>query len=295
MKVRHYILILISGLVVLNCTKTIEDNRENPFVNGGTTTPADSIDPTTIKGLHRNIFAGRCANPNCHDGTFEPDFRTIESTYQTLVYQEVIKNDTASSFTFRVHPGNADESWLVERLITDDDILGRMPLYAVPLSYQEVENVKAWINNGARDANGNTAYYPNLQPDVRYFVAYNTAGVRIDTARTSGWASAFKAPDDEDFNLLVSIKDDSTAIPQLQVNKFHLSLDKDDFSNAVTVNAIYYTSSLWSASIPKTLFSSGQEVFFRYEVKDPDHQSTIFYPNENSPSYIVRNASFIIQ
>lgn len=285
----------ISLFAFVSCEKTITDDTQNPFGGQDNFVPQDSVDPATIVGLHRNIFASRCANPNCHDGSFEPDFRTIESTYQTLVYQQTIKNDSNNSFQFRVIPGNADESWLVERLITGDDNLGRMPLYAVPLSYQEVQNVRNWINNGAQDAAGNAPSFPNLQPQVKYFVAYNTSGVRIDTARTSGWASAFKVQPNSAFYLLVAIEDDSTDINNLQVNKLHLSTDQNDFSNATVVNASFYFNNVWRVDLSTSMFNPNQTVYFRYEVKDPDHLETILYPNDNSPSYLVKNASFIIQ
>ena len=289
------ITLFIVALIFVGCKKEVLDNAENPFGSGSDDVVVDSVDARSIVGLHRNIFVSRCANPNCHDGSFEPDFRTIESTYQTLVYQGTIKNDTNNSFDFRVLPGDADASWLVERLITDDDILGKMPLYAVPLSYNEIENVKAWINAGAPDAAGNTPSFPNLQPEVRYFVAYDTSGVRIDTARVSGWSSAFIVKPNSAFYILASIQDDSTEIKDLQVNKLHVSYDKDDFSNAQTFNATHYNNSLWRIDLSTSQFNANQTIYFRYEVKDPDHTTTIFHPNENSPYYYGNNASFIIQ
>ena len=289
------ITLFIVALIFVGCKKEVLDNTENPFGGGSDDVVVDSVDARRIVGLHRNIFVSRCANPNCHDGSFEPDFRTIESTYQTLVYQGTIKNDTNNSFDFRVLPGDADASWLVERLITDDDILGKMPLYAVPLSYNEIENVKAWINAGAPDAAGNTPSFPNLQPEVRYFVAYDTSGVRIDTARVSGWSSSFIVKPNSAFYILASIQDDSTEIKDLQVNKLYVSYDKDDFSNAQTFNATHYNNSLWRIDLSTSQFNANQTIYFRYEVKDPDHTTTIFHPNENSPYYYGNNASFIIQ
>ena len=217
---KKLITLLAFGLLLFSCEKTITDDRANPFTGDNPIIPQDSIDPQSIQGLHRNIFANKCANPNCHDGAFEPDFRTIESTYQTLVYQEVIKNDTLGSFKFRVIPHNTDESWLIERLVTNDPILGQMPLYAVPLNYTEMENIKAWINKGAPDAFGNVAVYPNINAQVRYFLAYDVNMDRIDTARTNGWSSPFIVPTNEDFNIAVALKDDSTDIDQLQINRF---------------------------------------------------------------------------
>ena len=86
-------------------------------------------DPSSFSALHNNIFSTTCANSGCHDGTFEPDFRTIESSYNSLVYQPPIKNDANNSFDYRVKPGDAIQSVLYHRLIVDiDGISGIMPL-----------------------------------------------------------------------------------------------------------------------------------------------------------------------
>ena len=72
-----------------------KDEFVNPFdsEDGEIIEVADtlSVDPNTIAGIHANIFSKTCANSGCHDGTFEPDFRTIESSYNTLVNHPIIK------------------------------------------------------------------------------------------------------------------------------------------------------------------------------------------------------------
>jgi hypothetical protein len=40
-----------------------------------------------------------------------------------------------------VTPGNPEESWLVRRVLVDD-ILGKMPLYAEPLSNEEIQQLE---------------------------------------------------------------------------------------------------------------------------------------------------------
>ena len=70
------------------------------------TVQGEGLNPASIEGLHANIFGKTCANSGCHDGNFEPDFRTIESTYNTLVFQPIIKNDLQGTYEYRVVPGN---------------------------------------------------------------------------------------------------------------------------------------------------------------------------------------------
>ena len=120
------------------------------------------LDPAGIAGLHQNVFQKTCANSGCHDGTFEPDFRTIESTYNTLVDQPVIKNDPQGSFNYRVVPGNAEASQLMARLTYDiDGNSGVMPLVIEPDSdwavnkETHIQNIRSWINDGAKDVFGN--------------------------------------------------------------------------------------------------------------------------------------------
>ena len=57
--------------------------------------------PTNFSSIYNNIFLPYCANSGCHDGSFEPDFRTIESSYNTLVYHPVIKNDDNKDYQIR--------------------------------------------------------------------------------------------------------------------------------------------------------------------------------------------------
>jgi hypothetical protein len=141
--------------------------------DGNQQNPEPEPDPNTIQGIHRFIFAPTCANSGCHDGTFEPDFRTIESSYNTLVLQPVIKNNPSGTFNYRVVPGSADASVLIERLINDiDGQSGIMPLATEPDSdweqkkSQYIENIRNWINNGARDVFGNQPQSASLPPQL---------------------------------------------------------------------------------------------------------------------------------
>ena len=142
---------------LLACDKT----DDNPFSGGDEIPPVvlDTVvlDPAGLAGLHAALFRPTCANSGCHDGTFEPDYRTIYSTYNTLVEQPVIKNDPQNSFTYRVVPGDVAASQLVARLEYDiDGNSGVMPLALEPDSDYPtekatlIEHVKTWIRNGAQ-------------------------------------------------------------------------------------------------------------------------------------------------
>ena len=114
-------LVIILFFVFLSC-----EQDDNPFNNPDLLPPVDTINNTVIDeesfiGLHTMIFSPTCSNSGCHDGSFEPDFRTIESSYNTLVYQPVIKNDSVNTYTYRVLPGNSGLSALYARLTYDID------------------------------------------------------------------------------------------------------------------------------------------------------------------------------
>ncbi len=159
-----------------SCTK----DSENPFDNPDNLPPDDTTgivdaDPTSFVGLHQNIFKPTCANSGCHDGTFEPDFRTIESSYNTLVYHSVVKNDPNGSYQYRVKPGSLSESIMWLRLNQDiDGFSGIMPLDADynPESTwnaneaEHLSNISEWITNGALDMFGNPPNNNDQQPGI---------------------------------------------------------------------------------------------------------------------------------
>ncbi|MDZ7847123.1 MAG: hypothetical protein U5L96_10330 [Owenweeksia sp.] len=104
------------GVFLLALTWSCErkdHNPENPFKGQqGPENPEDTLKLNGISGLHKNVFSIRCASPACHDGSFEPDYRTVQSTYSSLVYHPVTKNDDQNSYQYRVYPGKAEESLL---------------------------------------------------------------------------------------------------------------------------------------------------------------------------------------
>ncbi|MFN3528789.1 MAG: hypothetical protein ACK417_02575 [Bacteroidia bacterium] len=159
--------LLMSLLLMLAFACKKDNSPPNPFDDPSNKPPTNNnpTDPLSLEnfaGIHRDIFKPTCSNSGCHDGTFEPDFRTIESSYNTLVNQPIIKNNPAGSFQLRVQPGNAANSILHERMVIDiDGISGIMPLSVDPQSdWPEkkttyIQAIAAWINAGARDMFGN--------------------------------------------------------------------------------------------------------------------------------------------
>ncbi len=72
-----YIVLMVSlTLFQITCKKS--ELPENPYDGVNYNPDPDPVspepDPSTIQGLHKNIFSKKCALSGCHDGTFEPDF-----------------------------------------------------------------------------------------------------------------------------------------------------------------------------------------------------------------------------
>ena len=163
---RAFYLAGILAILVIGAASCGEDEPPfNPFDDPTLQPPPEDttdtgivLDPTSLAGLHQTIFKPVCANSGCHDGSFEPEFRTIESSYNTLVNHDALKLDISTTITKRVVPGNPDQSMLMYRLTQFlPNSSGIMPLQVEPDSDwnekkdEYINNIRTWILNGAPD------------------------------------------------------------------------------------------------------------------------------------------------
>jgi hypothetical protein len=248
-------------------------------------TPPPALDPNTIQGIHQNILMVKCNNPGCHDGTFEPDFRTVHSAWSTLAYHRIVKNDSAESYQYRVVPYDTSESMMIRRLTRGDEALQQMPATGDYLTSAEMGNIVAWINNGARDMFGNLPVLPNNEPTIVGFLAMDSAFRQLDTNRVDDiFYYPFWVKGNSTVNLYFLLEDDSTAVNDLTVNQVKLSTDMDDFSTAITRNAFYLSLggySVWTVSFNTNLWTNGTTVYFRYYVNDGDHAVNSEFPRDD--------------
>jgi hypothetical protein len=294
------IFFVIAGLLaVISCEK--DKQPENPYesVNYNTdTTTTATVDPNSIVGLHQNIFFPRCAKSGCHDGTFEPDYRTVMSTYSTLVYAPVIKPtvDSITFFKLRVKPFDANKSFIIERLTTSTS--DYMPSNGNRLSSGDIDHIKTWINDGAKDQNGNIPQAPNLPPVVTGFYIIDQTTYQPDTLRLNdiGYNPVIVHPGQQIY-VIWGAEDDSTAYPNLTTNQMRLSYDMDDYSSATTINAIYISFPIpaWVVPINSNNFTPNDTVFFRYRVNDGDHVQPTEFPRDDYPFYYKYFCSFMVQ
>jgi hypothetical protein len=294
------IISIVLVVVIQNgCKKTEKPAPANPFatIDYGTVPIVSSPDHNSLVGIHTNILQPKCAVPGCHDGNFEPDFRTPLSSYSTLVYHPVKKNDSANSFTFRVVPYKPLESVLYERItnccfINQDD---RMPQdnIGVQLPASDVLAIKTWIESGAKDMFGNVPTYPNFEPTINpyyavvdaatYQISYTGQNNRIDSVPYE----SFILPDSTNVIFAFIVSDDSTAYAQLQVNQMKLSFNPDDFSNAISYTAQYFhvpppnATDFFGIAINTANLPHNQKVYMRYFVNDGDHINNTQFPTDN--------------
>ena len=274
------------------------------------------IDSNSFLGLHKYIFSQTCALPGCHDGSFEPDFRTVQSAYNTLVYAPVIKNDADGTYSWRVVPGDTAFSWLYERITTDDEILGRMPLYDT-LYPNERQIIIDWILDGAKDVFGQSPTLADFQPTTYGFIAYenDTDGVRLDTIRAD-FVSPVQLPEstsvefwfgiyDTDENLVLQFPSgyESSSIKISQDGLFNTGVTEIEFETESDFFPYYgpsyydplYILPYWHHfSINTADFESGKLYFMRINVQDNSHDYITEIP-DNSQFYIMTYFSFIIE
>lgn len=300
-------------LLFFGCAKE-DPAPHNPYedVNYNTdTTTHQTPDPYSITGLHKNIFSTRCNVPGCHDGTFEPDFRTIQSTYSTLVYQHVNKVtvNNVDSFYYRVIPFDTTKSFIHERLTTSTP--DYMPSNGNRLSQTEIHQINTWIMNGAKDINGNIPVAPNNLPTLIngnghfFYNALDSFNIFpfyasvIDTSRYMNIPyNPFMVNANANIRIIFWVQDDSTAVGNLLVNQCKLSLLENDFSAAQTVTASYINlgapNQFWMATFPVT-WPIGTQVYFRYYMKDTDNPAIVEFPRTEQPFYYKSFFSFIVQ
>ncbi len=294
----------VLALATLGCEREPVGPPDNPFDDivfpepPVTAAPPDSA---SIVGLHQYIFAQSCAVPGCHDGNFEPDFRTIQSSFNTLVYQPVIKNTQDEAFTWRVVPGDVDASWLYYRVTTVDQVLGRMPLYDQALTEGQLKAIRTWIEQGAPDLLGNPSNFPNTQPRITSlaaFIDFNGFPFRVDTIRNGQTYNPFGTLHNRNMTIWIGVEDDSTAIGDLEQVRLRFADHWDDFDPFTEVAMTYSPSPqvvpdyfgpgqpasfYWKATLNTGQFPPNKITFMRFLANDGAHDEDYQFPDRPHP------------
>lgn len=311
-------LLLAVMLVVHSCKKQDDTVPHNPYddiVRGDTTRYGIPLDSLTITYLHTKVLSTRCALPGCHEGHFEPDFRTPQSSFSTLIYAPIIKNNLAGDFTYRVIPYDTTHSVFHERVtnccfVTNND---RMPQddIGIPLPDSSLNLISSWIMHGARDMFGNVPRLPNKEPEIvgNYYLAFDTISIippfatptkRYDTIRLDGvYYNPFVVPVNKSvFYLAISVSDDSTAQSNMLVNKLKISTSADNFNSALQYTGTFVNFpgyAFWLLTIPTNNLPANDTLYMRYYINDGDHSANTEFPRNDLPYPYKSFWSFIRQ
>ncbi len=305
--------VLMAGLSA--CKETVIDvppemvfNPYDTITYNQDVVPQVPLDSSSLPGLQQYVFSTKCAVSGCHDGSFEPDFRSLYSTYHTLVYFPVVKNTADQAFTYRVVPFDTAKSWLWYRLTTDDAVLGRMPLYD-SLSVQQRQHIAQWILSGAPDLFGNISKQPTSIPAFYGLVAYlpDYGNLRVDTIRNGIPFNPFVVPANTQVTIWFGLVDDLTNPFSFTYNKVRFSTDPLDFSNAIETDLIpsiiphyewifgFYAPFFLRTTFHTSGLPTNEIVYMRVYVQDADHDSPTEIPDNGSQPYLMLYTSFIVQ
>jgi hypothetical protein len=310
--------LFISVLLMPSCKKeyvagTTPELPNNPYstIKYPTSISPVIIDSNSFVGIHKYLLSAKCAVPGCHDGAFEPDFRTVQSAYNTMVLQPVKKNNITQTFVYRVKPFDATLSWLHERILTQDNVLGRMPLYDKMLSGTQIQQITNWINAGAPDIFGNVAGLPNSPPQTFGIVATIPNGTnqsyRIDTIRNGSPFMPFLVPNNTLLTVWFGLYDDTETPSQFTFNKIKFSTNPTDFNTPNYQNLNFNSTAVWmdnlfgtnkpyfySFTINTNQFSPGTPVYMRIYTKDSQHSSPTEIPSSGLDFYLQSYFSFVV-
>ncbi|MBS3913479.1 MAG: hypothetical protein KG003_03210 [Bacteroidetes bacterium] len=297
------ILFVLLTISVLACKKSDGSKVDNPYTNikpPPVDPNADSTaDPASIQGLHRDLFKPTCSNSGCHDGTFEPDFRTVQSTYNSLVNQKPIKNDLAGTFSARVVPGSADGSILIYRMTVDlGGNSGIMPLVLDPGSTyptkkdQHIANIRKWINDGAKDFEGKAPVPADFPPTILGVQAL--AGSNF--LPRGGKYEPFYTYPGANIDLWFSLSDDHTAQGSLTGMTINWSTDPGNFDpgnekpliqGTKTMAGLYNASTDygWYYTFSTSGLVKDDVIWFRITCSDGSNQNYQL-PNTNSMFFL---------
>ena len=292
---------ILGGILLLAACQKEEANpfdREAPAPSNPTVA---AIPQGNFAWIHQHILRPSCALSGCHDGSFEPEFRTISGAYNSLVMHPVIANDPQNSFTYRVVPGDVNASFLHERLTAFvPNTSGIMPLGFTedsdwPANQQAYINaITTWIQGGARDMFGRPPAAGDLQPQVIGLLAFpaGTSSTAFPRGTDPG-VQPIEVPAGP-VDLWFAFADDQTAANELGVNQYRITTNTatfpttpaaalqlggtitgPDFGNSVTT----FTH---RATLDLSTYAAGTVLFVRAYVSDGDDGSITEVPNDGT-------------
>ena len=309
-RLQFYIITVVAILaLVISCYK--KPTVDNPFddVDYLNQNTISNDDKYSLSNIHHKILQPKCGTPGCHDGSFEPDFSTLMSTYSTLVYHPIVKNNAQNSFKYRVIPFNPEESVLYERItnccfVNNND---RMPQDNIgrSLPAEDIAVIKKWITDGAKDFMGNTSKKPNAEPVVQWYWGIEDKGFPL-VWQSKVLTDKNNRVDYLDYGAVIldthqvfihipTISDDETALKDLKNARIVFSTQRDNFTNPIaTVNSIFLSvnDGIWYNRIIAKNFPVNTIIYMRYLINDGTRDKDTESPDNFAPSWFKNLWSF---
>jgi hypothetical protein len=257
---------------------------------------------STFFHLYKTIFSTRCAVPTCHDGSFEPDFRTPVSAYETLVYHPVIKNNDHKDFRYRVVPYDTLHSVLHERItnccfVNKND---RMPFtIGETLSTDEIGMITNWITDGAKDFDGkiqNQLYtVPFVENDYKLFCETGPSFYE-DTNRAEKlyYKPALVSAKIKKLRIAFRIFENTPAPAESYSYYLKVSSDESGLGTSNTF-PIEKKDSMCSVNFDIGKLEQNRQYFLQVIVVSKKADTSYPFPNEHTMAAIRQHWSFLIK
>ncbi len=105
-------------------------------------------DPSFAQDIQQAIFSASCISAGCHNSTASAGLTLLQGqAYSNLVNVDSTQDPSKK----RVLPSDANNSYLVIKLEGRQSTGSRMPLGGGALSSVKIQNIKNWINKGAKN------------------------------------------------------------------------------------------------------------------------------------------------
>jgi hypothetical protein len=133
----------------------------------------------TLASIQANVFDPSCIV--CHSGATAPLGLLLDqaNSFTNLVGVRSVEN----SSTFRVDPGNPDQSYLIHKLEGTASTGAQMPLGGPPIPQATIDFVRQWIIDGAQNTNSSvretTLKVLSLQPDPGLVISTFPAQIMV--------------------------------------------------------------------------------------------------------------------
>lgn len=197
----------------------------------------------TLQSIQDNVFSPTCATAGCHDGPMGPglpagqDLSSLASSFASLVG---VASEQVPGLQ-RVNPGNANDSYLIQKLEGTAASGSLMPLGGNPLSQDSIDAIRAWINAGAVSGGA------DVNPP--------TVDLQVPSSPTNGTVSLSATSNDDIGVVQVSFFVDSTLIGTATTAPYEVSWDTTtvaDGDHELTAEARDATGNV-GRSVPQTV------------------------------------------